>query len=137
MIIGSGIDIVEIARFDRWAHFSIKQLHRFFHPNEISYILSNKRKSSERFAARFAAREACLKALTPLISNHHVSLLSIARAIEVQKDAAGMPILHINWGEIGITSHISRNLKTHISLSHTRNIAIAQVIIEQIPHSPD
>ena len=58
MVKGIGIDSIEIARFRLWHTYSYRQLSRIFSSEEIDYCLSNIIKSSERFAVRFAAKEA-------------------------------------------------------------------------------
>lgn len=62
MILGVGIDSVAISRFVTW-HQHQDRLMRIFSPAEISYCISVPAKSAERFALRFAAREAAFKAL--------------------------------------------------------------------------
>ena len=62
MILGIGIDIVKVSRFSTWAN-NEKLLLRFFHPEEVKYILSSDKNREETIAARFAAKEALGKAL--------------------------------------------------------------------------
>ena len=62
MIIGTGIDIVKVSRFSSWKN-NKKLLERFFHPDEVEYILSRQSNQEETIAARFAAKEALGKAL--------------------------------------------------------------------------
>lgn len=62
MILGIGIDSVAIGRFVTW-HQHPKRVARIFSPEEITYCTSVPAKSAERFALRFAAREAVYKAL--------------------------------------------------------------------------
>ena len=62
MIIGTGIDIVQVNRFDSWVN-NEKLLSRFFHPEEVKYILGQNTNQAETIAARFAAKEALGKAL--------------------------------------------------------------------------
>ena len=62
MILGIGIDIIEVARIQSsHERFGEKFLNRILHPNEISYCLSH-RVSAPFLAARFAAKEAISKA---------------------------------------------------------------------------
>ncbi len=60
MILGIGIDCVDIDRFISWRTFSMQKLHRVFSEQEIAYCLSSTHTqiSAERFAAHFATREA-------------------------------------------------------------------------------
>ena len=62
MIIGTGIDIVKVERFAKWGE-KLNFLNRFFHPEEVKYILDRKTNKTEAIAARFAAKEALGKAL--------------------------------------------------------------------------
>lgn len=123
MIIGLGIDAVEINRFFLWQHKTPKQLSRIFSPEEILYCCAIPEKSAERFAVRFAAREALLKALTNC--GFRVSLLQVSRASKVIKGLA--PELFVDWAALGIEKG---DFKTHLSLSHTKTAGYAVVIIE-------
>ena len=60
MIVGIGIDSVEINRFKNWKTYQYVKLRRIFSENEIAYCLAAPTKIDERFALRFAAREAFL-----------------------------------------------------------------------------
>ncbi len=82
MIIGIGIDSVEIHRFADWHLKSSTSLKRIFSEAEINYCLRIQSKSAERFAARFAAREALFKALTPILKKPP-PLLTLARNVEL------------------------------------------------------
>ena len=55
MIVGTGVDIVKNARFEKWLKDE-RLLERFFHPDEIEYVKSKKASGVEHLAARFAAR---------------------------------------------------------------------------------
>ncbi len=124
MIIGIGIDAVEIARFAAWQEKPAQQLRRIFSEQEIAYCLSVSQKSAERFAARFAAREALLKALSSI--NSELSLLQISGASSVI--AGCPPTLHVDWQRLRIDK---TNLMAHVSLSHTKTDAYAIVVVEQ------
>ena len=124
MIVGVGIDAVEIARFTHWHTKSDKQLRRIFSEQEIVYCRSILAKSAERFAARFAAREALLKALSCI--NQNLSLLQVSKTCTI----VGIPPkMNINWMLLDIEQD---ELNIHLSLSHTRKEAYAVVIVEQL-----
>jgi holo-[acyl-carrier protein] synthase len=126
MIIGIGIDIVEIDRIER----SLERLgdrfrDRIFTPGEIEYC-SRYARAGERYAVRFAAKEAARKALgaaTPIIalSWHDVEVIS---------SAEGAPGLRLN----GRAAELARDLgidTLHVSLSHADDRAVAFVVLER------
>ena len=124
MIKGIGIDSIEIARFRLWHTYSYRQLSRIFSSGEIDYCLSNIIKSSERFAVRFAAREAFFKAFAPL-QKKELFFLTVCAKISIFHTNQEAPHLLVNWPDL---EH--EPLTTHISLTHTKNIATAVVILE-------
>jgi len=133
MIVGIGIDSVEIKRFEYWHLYSYKSLSRIFQPHEIEYCLSNKKKSPERFAVRYAAKEAFLKAIyTVNNAQKPLNLAIICKNVAVSHRPSGMPELTINWQAL-IDSLIipTAPSTTHLSLTHCATVAIAQVIIEK------
>ena len=124
MIIGHGVDIVETSRIEQLlGDHPERFLERVFTPGEQADSESNKRQL-EHLAARFAAKEAALKALGTGWSQ------GIGWTdIEVVRADSGKPSLNITGraaeieAELGITSW-------HISLSHISTHAIASVIAE-------
>jgi len=124
MIIGTGVDICEVARIaESIARFGDRFLQRVFTEGEIRYCKS-KRNSTERFAARFAAKEAAMKALGTGASRG-VTWTSI----EVAHALGGRPVLRLS----GMTSAIADKLgvkRTSLSVTHTESTAMAVVIFE-------
>jgi holo-[acyl-carrier protein] synthase len=124
MIVGSGIDLVEIARIHASVErFGQRFLDRIFTASEQAYCL-RKKKSAESLAARFAAKEAGAKALGTGIS-HGVNWLEI----EVTREPSGRPTLHFHGRAAQIASglgvaHVS------VSLTHGADLAMATVILE-------
>ena len=124
MIVGTGIDIAEVPRIAASIQrFGGRFLRRVFTAGEIRYCES-KANRAERYAARFAAKEAAMKALGTGW-NRGVRW----RDIEVTREAGGRPtiIFHGKAGEIAAqlgAAHVA------LSLSHTAEQAIAQVILE-------
>ena len=128
MIVGVGTDIVDIRRFDLWHTYPLKRLQRVFSKEEVSYSLENKKKSSERFAARFAAKEAFYKALSNSQPSKKLSsLISMLPYISV-KNKNGIPHLSIKWEMIA--AH-EKQYNIHLSIAHGDNIAIAFVVLEE------
>ncbi len=125
MILGVGIDIIEVTRIrascDR---FGERFLNRILLPAEIAYCLSN-RISTPHVAARFAAKEAVSKAFGTGIGRHlgwH--------DIEVIRKDSGEPRIVLQGA--GQTLLKERNATTvHISLSHTEFYATAVAILEK------
>jgi holo-[acyl-carrier protein] synthase len=121
MICGVGTDIVEIVRIreavEKWGDHFLKKV---FSETEITYCYS-KNDPALHLAARFAAKEACIKALSTIITNH----MSM-KEIEVSNELTGRPSVHINRSEVG-----SGGIILHLSLSHERQYAVATVVAEQ------
>ena len=126
MIQAIGIDSVEIVRFAHWGKYSQGSLLKIFSLAELTYSLSNPAKTSERLAARFAAKEAAYKALSSLF-NKKISFLSWCTLIEVTHNDQSQPHLKIAWHVLDIPCVPSA---IHISLTHTKTTATALVIIE-------
>ena len=124
MIIGIGLDIVDIARVESLLErHDERALERLFSPEEIRYCTAQK-KPAMHFAARFAAREACSKALGSGIGSQ-----AGWRDMEVLRDAAGQPTLQLTGsagqlaGTLGVGS-------IFLSLTHTDSHAAAVVVLE-------
>ncbi|MBI2775335.1 4'-phosphopantetheinyl transferase superfamily protein [Candidatus Dependentiae bacterium] len=132
MILGLGIDSAEIERFIHWHRFTEQQLLKFFSQHEIDYCKAIPAKSAERFAARFAAKEALFKALSNLIPEKPLLLLAVAKKSEIYQGIHGAPIIRIDWPFF--ISTFFPQLKTapvaHISITHTRTIATVCIILE-------
>ncbi len=122
MIQAIGIDAVEIERFKNWHTFSHKKLSRIFSAHEIEYCLSNQ-KNAERFAARFAAKEALFKALSQL--NIKIPFLTLCKTSEIINNP--VPLLKIKHQNSTISDYTIL-----VSLTHTETTAIAVVIITKI-----
>ena len=126
MIIGIGIDSAEIHRFAQWHTFSRKKLSRIFSDQEIDYCLQLTHKSAERFAVRFAAREALFKALSVAFPDLFIPFLTLCKAVSIIKQK-NRPEIIIDREMLSIKNH---PYAVHLSLTHTNNIATAFIIIE-------
>ena len=123
MIVGVGIDLAEIVRFrvllDKWGEKFTK---RIFTQIEREYA-DSKGLPEQHYAARFAAKEACLKALgVPQgLSWHEMEIL--------RKDKA--PVMKLTGRAKEEFDKLGAN-KTHVSLTHSQTTASAIVIIEKV-----
>ena len=124
MIVGTGIDIAEVPRIRQSIErFGDRFLQRVYTAGEIQYC-DSKANRAERFAARFAAKEAAMKALGTGW-NHGVRW----RDIEVVRAKGQRPTLQLHGQAAAIAAKLgSKNIA--LSLTHTAEQALAHVIIE-------
>src|SRR6202521_684469 len=126
MIIGLGVDITEVDRIDAAiARYGRAFLQRIFTPSEIAYCEKH-RNRSERFAGRFAAKEAAMKALGT----------GWARGvrwvdIEVIRELSGKPTLKLSGASREIADRLGVT-NIALTITHSGNTALAQVIFEKI-----
>jgi holo-[acyl-carrier protein] synthase len=124
MIIGSGIDLVEIGRIQQsFERYGERFLNRVFTAAEQAYCM-RKRRAAESLAARFAAKEAGAKALGTGISRG-VNWLEI----EVCREPGGRPTLRFSGRAAEIAGHL-RVAHIALSLTHTAELAMASVLLE-------
>ena len=124
MIIGSGIDLVEIRRIKHAIdRYGSRFLNRVYTGAEQAYCL-RKRNSAESFAARFAAKEAGAKALGTGIS-YGVNWLEF----EVVRAPSGRPSLKFHGRAAEIAARIGFS-SVALSLTHTAELASASVVLE-------
>jgi holo-[acyl-carrier protein] synthase len=124
MIVGTGIDIAEVPRIRQSIErFGDRFLQRIFTAGEMRYC-DSKANRVERYAARFAAKEAAMKALGTGW-NHGVRW----RDCEVTRKPGGRPTMsfHGKAGEFATKLGVTN---IALSISHTAEQAIAQVILE-------
>jgi len=122
MIIGIGCDIIEVARIEK-ALSKPKFIEKVFTKEEIKYCISRGAQKSQSYAARYAAKEALAKALGIGI---HVGSL---KEIEVINNIMGKPEIKLS----GVFQSFAKEngcTKISLSLSHVRELAIAQVVVE-------
>jgi holo-[acyl-carrier protein] synthase len=125
MIVGTGIDIAEVPRMAQAIErFGQRFLARVFTEGEIRYC-DSKANRIERYAARFAAKEAGMKALGTGWS-HGVRW----RDIEVLRQPGGRPTLAFH-GRAGEFASRLGVVNVALSLTHTADEAMAQVILEK------
>lgn len=125
MIVSIGIDIIEVYRIRETLARTPRFVERVYTANEREYCESKGAAAAQSYAARFAAKEAFLKALKTgwrgKITWHD---------IEVVSDEIGVPSLNIS-GEAQVILENTGANKIHLSLSHTTDHAVAQVILEK------
>jgi holo-[acyl-carrier protein] synthase len=124
MIVGTGIDITEVSRVAAAIErFGERFLQRVYTPREIAYCRS-KKNANERFAARFAAKEAAMKAIgTGLrqgVTWHDV---------EVGREPGGRPTILFTGKAAEFAARLGMK-RAALSLTHTKETAMAQVILE-------
>ncbi|WP_202080821.1 holo-ACP synthase [Caldalkalibacillus salinus] len=128
MIIGTGIDMIEINRIE----YAVLNNKRFIErvltssEQEVYKQYPSSKRQVEFLAGRFAAKEACAKAFGTGIGKRMGF-----QDISVLADRNGKP-------QLTVSAHILRSLnvedgdsvRCHVSISHSKELAIAQVIIE-------
>jgi holo-[acyl-carrier protein] synthase len=124
MIVGLGLDIAEIDRIEAAINrHGAAFLERLFTPAEVSYCERHKNRF-ERYAARFAAKEAAMKALGTGWSRG-----VRWRDIEVAREPSGKPMLRLAGAAREIADGLGvKNIS--LSITHSGNLALAQVIFE-------
>ena len=124
MIVGSGIDLVEIGRIQHsMDRYGSRFLNRVYTAAEQAYCL-RKRNAAESFAARFAAKEAGAKALGTGIS-FGVNWLEI----EVVRAPGGRPTLRFHGRAAQIAAAMGV-VRSALSITHTAALAMASVVLE-------
>ena len=124
MIVGLGLDLAEIDRIGAAIERHGRPiLERLYTPQEIAYCETHKNRF-ERYAARFAAKEAAMKAL-----GTGWRLGVRWRDIEVRKEPSGKPTLNLD----GVARQIADRLgvkNISLTITHSGNLALAEVIFE-------
>jgi len=124
MIVGTGIDIAEVERIAQSiARFGGRFKERVFTADEIRYCES-KANHAERYAARFAAKEAGMKAIGTGWSRGVTW-----RDIEVRRLPGGRPTI-VFHGKAGEIFAKLGGVRVHLSITHTKQTAMAVVIVE-------
>jgi len=122
MIVGIGIDLIEVERVMEKINKSEGFREKVFSAHEISFCESKANKA-ENYAARFAAKEAFLKA-----TGLGLGLSHELAEIEVKNNRSGQPMLVLNGSSKEKSSQHNWN-KIHVSISHLQSMACAIVII--------
>jgi holo-[acyl-carrier protein] synthase len=125
VIVSIGIDIIEVARVREVLARSPRFVERVFTAAERAYCDSRGAVAAQHYAARFAAKEAALKALQTGWSG------GIAwQDVEVAARESGAPFLIFHGLVKELLAKSGANV-AHLSISHTSEHAIAQVVLEK------
>ena len=124
MIVGTGVDLAEVPRIKASIErYGEKFIRRIYTPAEIAYV-ERKANKYERYAARFAAKEAGMKAIGTGW-RHGVRW----QDFEVVNLRSGRPTLRLH----GVAARFAEKLGVRnisLSLTHTRELGMAHVILE-------
>ena len=124
MILGLGIDLEEVSRVrEAVERHGRRFLERVYTPGEIAYV-EGRANRYERYAARFAAKEAAMKALGTGWGRGVVWL-----DLEVVNESRGRPGLQLGGRAQEVADRLGVR-RIHLSLSHNRLHVVAQVILE-------
>jgi holo-[acyl-carrier protein] synthase len=124
MIVGTGVDLAEVPRIRKSIErYGERFIQRIYTPGEIAYV-ERKANKYERYAARFAAKEAGMKAIGTGwrrgVTWHD---------FEVANLPSGRPTLKLH----GVAAEFARKLgvrNVSLSLTHTAELGMAHVILE-------
>ncbi len=125
MIVSIGIDIIEVTRIREVLLRTPRFAERVFTPAERTYCDSRGVVAAQHYAARFAAKEAALKALQTGWRGG-ISW----QDIEVAARESGAPFLILSGQVLEVFEKFGATA-THLSISHTTQHAIAQVVLEK------
>jgi len=126
MIFGVGTDIIEVTRIEKQINSGRAFKEKIFTGREIEYCES-KKYSAQNFAARFAAKEACFKAIGTGWRDGFAF-----KEIEVVNDELGKPELFFH-GEVKKFTEQNKIFNSNVSLSHIKEVVTAIVILEKQP----
>jgi len=119
MIIGIGVDVLEICRFHRLIQngYFMKKV---FSPPEIEYIVSKRAFAADSAAGIFCAKEAFSKADGAGLSRRMLQEVSVLHK-------GGAPYISLSGG---LAEKYSGH-RVHLSISHSAQSAVAMVVIEK------
>lgn len=130
MIVGMGVDLAEVPRIRAsMERFGERFRDRIYTPGEVAYC-ERKANPYERYAARFAAKEAAMKAIGTGMSGG-----VRWREFEVVNLPSGKPTLRFHGKAAEFAARLGVNHAT-LSLTHTAETAMAYVILENAPELP-
>jgi holo-[acyl-carrier protein] synthase len=124
LIFGIGIDGIEVARIEKRIRSENGLVEQLFTIGEIEYCES-KRYSAQNYAARFAAKEAFMKAMGTGGQD-----VPVFREIEIVNDKRGRPALVLH-GRAEELVKLNKITNIQVSLSHVKDFAGAIVVLEK------
>jgi holo-[acyl-carrier protein] synthase len=122
VIVGIGVDIVNVSRMERW-RLSPGLTERYFHPEELAAALSRGGGANHSLAVRFAAKEAFGKALGTGLKG------IVLKDISVVNHHNGRPEIFVTGSARAALEKSGAN-KMHLSLSHEKDNAVAMIVLE-------
>jgi holo-[acyl-carrier protein] synthase len=126
VIVSIGIDIIEVQRVRETIARTPRFAERVFTPAERAYCDSRGAVAAQHYAARFAAKEAALKALQTGWSN------GIAwHDVEVTANQSGAPLILFHGRARELFEQLGAT-RAYLSMSHTSDHAIAEVVLERV-----
>ncbi len=126
MILSIGIDIVEVYRIRQTIARTPRFLERVYTPEERAFCEGKGVAAAQSYAGRFAAKEAFLKALQTGWRGRITW-----QDIEVVSLMSGAPTLNVT-GEAAVILNEMQADRVHLSMAHTSQNAIAQVLLEKV-----
>jgi holo-[acyl-carrier protein] synthase len=125
MIVGTGIDIVEVDRIAEKISKSKGFIEKVFSKDEIDFCELKGVNKAQHYAARFAAKEAFLKA-----TGKGLLLTNELNEIEISVNEDGKPEIYLR----GSLAHLieEKRWRIHLSMSHVKDTACAMVILETL-----
>lgn len=125
MILGLGLDVVEMSRMARvWKKFGLRFARKVLHPDEAACLETLRGSAVQFLASRFAAKEAAVKALGTGFSQG-----ILPADIAVVSLPEGRPMLHLHGGAREQFHRMGADT-AHLSLTHGRETVAAVVILE-------
>lgn len=126
MIIGIGIDIIEVDRIrENIEKFGNRFLERVFTQNEMQYCDSKNVQKYQSYAGRFAAKEAVFKAISSQLSNKYAIQWT---DIEVLNQESGIPVVYLHGK---LEELFGKGFTISVSISHIDKTAVANCICEK------
>ena len=134
MILGTGIDLVHIPSFaDQLSDRASQFVNATFTGEEVAYSESTaKSRKAQHLAARFAAKEAAVKALDGACARVGITPPRVSlREIEVERDGSGRPLLQFraSAAAVAVSAGVDR---AWVSLTHDGDYAAAFVTLERL-----
>jgi holo-[acyl-carrier protein] synthase len=120
-VVRTGVDIVAVARVARLAGGDARVLDEVFTPGELAYC-RRRRNPVDHLAARFAAKEAVLKAFGTGIGRR-----MRWTDVEIAKERSGRPLVQLH-GEVASWADRRGLASVDVSLSHSAGLAVAQAV---------